>query len=345
MNNFNIHLPWSITGLLILILIYVIFNPEKTEKLLSWVLKFFRNVSHRFECAHVAKYIESRINHFSKKLNSETKGSLLAPYKLKIEWVTEANREAFLRNGELIVKMGYHENQDRNFVTATLVYISKGVIPHARSYIDKKISRGIDFTLTKKIIIEEKVGKAIDYFIEDVLNPVIQEEPEIRQYCSILEDINESGLLEVILLREFHEMGKKLYPKIPREEFHQETKDFLKFIYKIATKEKGVDIDLNFQGQYIHAAVVLVARPGVFETYGARPYLDCINKCLKKKIETIYICGLGKNVDDAKYVCKRASNINEIEKVTQTIYDITPLKGRKVKAIAAMFKVKEETLP
>jgi hypothetical protein len=124
----------SPTALLILIIIYMLLNPEKAEKWGSILVRIFARVNQAAELRTVAWDIQGEINEFSKKMQKSAKGVM--PYGIKINWVKSAEKEAFIKGNDVVVVMSKHTNQARNLVNTCMAYLSVGLLPRARMYIE-----------------------------------------------------------------------------------------------------------------------------------------------------------------------------------------------------------------
>jgi len=333
-------IPWLPTGFLIVLIMYMLMHPEKVEKWSSIIARGFAIFSRRIERAYVARDIQNRINSFADVANSEVSGVL--PYRIKIEWVKvkETTPEAFIKSGEIVVKMDHHRNQAKNLAHATIAYVSTGAIPRARQYINENVVRAIDFTIVKKIFVREGRHDALQIFVEEIFTPEIEKNPDIKKYCATMENLDIKGLFTRVLLREFLELGAEAYPEIPTESIKEETKNFVEFLEKIATKERGVDVPggLSFEGNRIRTGLVLIARPEVRDLYGIDPYLNAVKVCVEKGINSIYILAAGRlNITAAKLVAQRLERSEEIKKIEEREYKLR--SGNKdVKALCLLFK-------
>ena len=146
-------IPWAT---ILSLALYFIMNPEKAEKWYSILARCVSNWSQRAERATVASDIQSDINLFSKTLNEKVSDQIL-PDGIKIQWEKgTTTREAFLRDNRVIVKMSHHRNQARNFLNATLSYVTTGLLPNARYHLDPIVRRSLDLTVIRKILSERK---------------------------------------------------------------------------------------------------------------------------------------------------------------------------------------------
>jgi hypothetical protein len=291
---------WIIVG------VWALKNPDVLARWISVLSGLFAGIWHRAEQTHVASDIQAHIDHFVKELGKEAKDVL--PYGIRIKWVAQTTKEAFVAGDKIIVRMNYHSDQQRNLVVATTAYVSKGLLPHARRHLHPNVLAAMDFTAVKKLLVREKLGPALDYFFEEVVNPAIKDSPAIREYWVTMDGLDEKGFFSRILLREFLELGRSLMTAVPREEIAEETVSFVKFLDRIANKEHGEDVDPTFYGSKICMSLVYVARPEVIDTYGYSRHLLWIDKCQKTGISSVYICGLGHNVRNAETlarICER----------------------------------------
>lgn len=313
-------------------------QPEKVEKWSSIIARGFSIFSRKIERAYVARDIQTRINSFADVANSEVGGVL--PYRVKIGWVKtkEMTPEAFIKNGEIVVKMGQHHNQAKNLTYATMAYVSTGTIPHARQYINENVVKAIDFTIVKKIFVRERRHDALQIFVDEILGPEAGKNPDLKKYCIIMENLDTRRLFTRVLLREFLGLGAEAYLEISAEGIKEETKKFLEFLEKIATKGRGVDVPLHFEGNRIRTSLVLIARPEVRDLYGVDPYLSAVKTSVEKGINSIYILAAGElNITAAKLVVKQLENSEEIKKIEESGYKMR-LGNKHIKAICFLFR-------
>jgi len=291
------NLPWGLTLLLIFTIAYLLFFPEKAERIGSMLYRALRGLGGFFEKRYVATDLQSTINRKQKQINSEVKGAL--PYPVAIKWVQQVDPEAFIQRGRCIVRMHKSDNRARNLVTATMAYMGQGVIPFARRYIDDQVSEGLDLAITRSILVSEDAPDALDIFIEEILHPLITEDEEFAELYRVMESLDDSGFLTRILLREFMELGRMLYPKSPHDELKEETRRFVHFLSNIALKESR-DVPLEFRGKALHVHVILVARSWKLELHGLDPYVKRCIESARSGVDAIYICARGDNISAAK---------------------------------------------
>ena len=310
-------LSWIIIGILVFLIAYILKNPEKGEGLAASLSRILAPESLRFDKAYVSLDIQSKLNDFSKTLNSET--IAVMPYPVRIEWIKTANRQSLIENNEIVVKLGSHSNQEKNLVYATVAYVSQGLLPHSRRYVDESIIKSCDLVVTGKILRKEQRGRALEFFFDEFLNPIIKEQPDIKRNTNIMMKLDDTGFFSRILLRELWDVGRRLYPKAPPPDIKQETRELLEMLENLSEKERGVDINPTLEKKIIKMSVVLIARPEVVSSRGIDPYINWINKCVEKGIYTIHILAAGvMNVLVAKAVAQHFENSMKIEKMEET---------------------------
>jgi hypothetical protein len=309
-------ISWVIIGILVFLLAYMLKNPEKAEGIAALLSRMFASRSLRFDKAYVALDIQSKLNDFSKTVNSETVD--IMPYPAKIEWVKTMNRQTLIENNEIVIKLNGHNEQKKNLVYATVAYVTSGLLPYSRQYIDESIMKSCDLVVTAKLLRKEKRG-VLEFFFDEFLSPIMKDQPEVKKYTGLMVRLDNHGLLTRILLRELWDVGRRLYPRAPTRSIKQETVDLVEMLGRLVEKRKGVDISPTIETENVKMSIMLIARPEVVASYGIDPYLKYINKCLERGIYTIHILARGPiNISVAKVVAQHYENSMKIEKIEET---------------------------
>ena len=137
------------------LVVYLISHPEVAAKWGAIINSLFSKISRGAERRSVALDIQGRLNRFSKRLNSEVAG--IIPYGVQIEWVIgEISKESFLRENKVILRLGYHTNQDDNVDRAALEFVARGMLSSSRPHTDEKVMQAVDLISTKKLLEEEQ---------------------------------------------------------------------------------------------------------------------------------------------------------------------------------------------
>jgi len=330
----------SIGGIAIFLLISYLLFPERVEKLFIHLLKLLAYISEKHERKYIARHIEFSINNYGQKQSIGSEN--LFAYAIKVEWVNEENIESYLKNGVLIVKMKNHRNQSKNLAYAVKEFVPNSLIPKARRYVEKNLMNAIDFIISKDILTEDP--RALSYFIEEYrLSVSTLPEDRIRhidKYIRELEEIHSLGLLTGVLLSEYKKLVS-LYPLEPQPEVYKETIKFKDSVYKLVSKERGVDVSLEWPNNYVKAALVPIAKSSTVELYGIEPHLKFIQKLLSEGINTFYIVAAGRiNISFAKWAKTRAVKEFNLELLRETEYQ-TVFRGKKERYYICVLKLRE----
>jgi hypothetical protein len=318
---------------LALALIYVLAHPERAERIVSWIFRLFASVSRFADRGYVANDIQANVNDFCAALNRTAPGVI--PHKLKISWVQTETREAFLRNGEVIVRLRHHPDQDRNLVAATLAFLGRGMLIRARAYMDVRLSRSIEIIATRKILLGAKRHHALDYFHNEVLEPETQTTPGLREDCQVLQLLDREGYFSRVLLREMAAFGNRVYPGMPNANNRDQVRAFLAFLQTIVAKSRGEDVPLRFVTPEFKVGFVLVARHERRQDFDPAPYVEAIRRNFRDGAETVFLCGEGENIDYVKAVSRRLLATKEGVK-EEHVYTVQEPGGRTHKAICVI---------
>ncbi|MEM3551930.1 MAG: hypothetical protein QXV01_12680, partial [Candidatus Bathyarchaeia archaeon] len=281
--------------------------------------------------------IEGNLNASRDSINREAQGAM--PYPVKVEWVKEESPESFVDKykGEVVVRMRHHKYEPRNLAYATVESVSKGFLPTTRIYLDGKVNKSLDFTMTKKILTELKKMEALDYFLTEVVQPE-SDDTDIRTYLTTLEKLDEGGIFTRLLVRELVELGRRLYPRYD-EEARLDTQKLMQFLKKFTERKKGEHNNLNFREKQIKIAIMLVAEREKFYVTGPEPYKLWAQSIAEKGYDTLYVLAGGVMVGPAKIVIKELEKSRKLELVKSETY-IGKHEGELKENICGVFKIK-----
>jgi len=241
----------------------------------------------------------------SKELSRENDEIL--PYDLKIEWVAETDKETFVKSNQVIVRMSQTKNPHKNMVYAIREYVSQGLMPQARRYVDGKVLNAADLAVTRKLLFMFS-DNAADYFIDHFLVPEMERDVELRELVETVIRLDQCGMLVPVMVTEFVRAGKKLFGELPDPSLIAESKEFLRFLHSVATREQGEFVELEFNRVHIKTAIVLAVKSETYTRYGTRAHLNRILSGLDKGLRTIYLFSYGKNMDIAKLIADAAQD-------------------------------------
>lgn len=308
----NIGLPTFLIVIIIWLLWVAATKPENFQiyfgffqKILAYPFKFIRKTA-------IKNNIEGPCTKALKSIASELP-DLEIP-SLNIEWVNKENLETKLKEGKAIVRLKFEDDETKNIIKATSVYVKDAFLKHAKPYLAKSFREAIDLSITKKILLKStKNSITLSYFIDENSNL----EDVVSEKCELIEEIDDNGLFTRVLLRELDLFGKKLNGRHIKDEYKKEADEFLQYVDEIATREFDDDTPLAFSKQIIKAGVVLVAKPETYTNYGIKPYLRRIKLGIAKGIDSFYLLARGGSVEILKAVATELLNTGNFILINQ----------------------------
>lgn len=279
----------SPVGLIILGIFLALHYQEKIQKWSVLFWKFIRFFWKKAEKKIVSNDIEGRVNEFTKSLEKEMTN--FEPIGVRVQWVEEGESPSeFFNDGRLIIRMREHRDQNKNFVYASMVFVSKAVLTKAKKYISKTQKESVDLFIGKKLFEKEK-PQVIDRFFEDFFSPKM----EYGQVAKLVEKysiIDKAGLFFPVLVQELTFLGEKVFWRRRNDRIIAEFANFVDFLEDYANREIGEEeLPKNFEGTYCRCGIMIIARAHKRELGDIGPYTKYINGLIEKRIDNIYIIG------------------------------------------------------
>jgi len=107
--------------------------------------------------------------------------------------------------------------------------------------------------------------------------------------------------------------------------------EFIKFLKKIDTKEKGDNINPTFRWDGLNISIVLIGRSKIINYYGCEPYVSYIKRAVKEGVKIFYVLAMGSvNCWVADEVVRRACRELMVKK-TDRYSDEMEHRGRKLR--------------
>lgn len=282
------------------VLIYLFSKPEKFE---HWAALLYKAAT-RVACAlgwcmvafdrrAVAYGIQNDINGACATLpNCDD----ILPHAVRIEWTAQESAEAFIKKGQVVVRLRQSTDQDKNVLASAIMYVKAGMLPRARHYLDGRLRAGCEVRLLTSMLASSGHGGAFSRFLDTELPRLRASLPGIESDIQMLEEVDSAGLFTRVFLAEVRQAGDRLLGTLPTPATQDELRKWAEFLRTIATKGRDEVAPLAFNGARVKAAVVLVARKETIDTYGVRPYVDRVHRMLKQGYESVYVVAWGVNV-------------------------------------------------
>lgn len=304
------------TGVPIVVLIYLLLFPEKIEIWSSLLWKAASNIKRFATFAHkryVKHDLQGRVNEFTRGLSKEA--PYLAGKQVKVQWAEppDVNREGFLRDGQVIVRLRRDDPQETNFVHAAYLVVSTSLLYKLKRYMSPSQGHAVDLKVTTDLLRVEKPS-TVGLFLEEYLHPkTTKPGSKIPQLLDVFEAIDEGGLFYQILLQELEFMGDKVFlgAKHKNNKIVVEVTSAIQFLETVATRNVGEEVPLYFDGDYCCFPIVIMGKRAKMTPSG-EVYTAYIQKNLiPKRIETLYIVGTSENKNVIDSVCESVAEVFE----------------------------------
>lgn len=248
--------------------------------------------------------IEGLVNEFRENIEKDIRGILAYPLKIKWDYSGD-DLKSYLDQEEqtVIVRLKPRENEDWNLASATLAYVSAGLVVTARPHMGHSLSKAIDFSFTKKILEDEGRIRARNYLVQEEITPIITKNEEMRINYNKLSIISDE-LLTRIYLREIDNTSIRLSHLTIRD-LHKDYINFLEWTVNLVTRDgTGKQTPFLFSGKNFRIGIILVAEENTFISYGSGPYLKRARERVADGVDALYILARGAHILIAEIIAK-----------------------------------------
>jgi len=263
-------------------------NPEKFDQWLAMFLRLLNFVGFKFKRQLVKRDIQASINQFVKNL-SET--SDIEAVGAKIKWAgRDGDDEVSWNNNEVVLVMRDKGQQQRNFVHAAYLFTSTTLLKNVKKHLSKKQAQSLDLFTTGKII-EEYDQIALDYFVKDIFDPLLQDE-KISDMIEAFKDLDTSGFYTNVLLRELSHLGHKVIFVKDRTAVYEEVHNLIEFLRKFSLREVGdMTTSDEFVGRFLRCSIKIVSMASTREKDNTASPSERVCRAFEKGIENVYVIG------------------------------------------------------
>ncbi len=325
-------MPPSALALAVAIALYFLRHPEQLERWEALLARATDWVSESARRRRIALDVQSRVNIACERINAEAPDVM--PYALKIEWAEDVDRDSFVREGQVIVRMSRDPNDDANVVRATLAYLTRGFLAEARIYPPPDLTLATDFVVARMILQQRRTSSAVHYFYDHVWGPTTRAQPGVRTCASQIEVLDADGLFTRIYLPELKLLGERLRMRTPDARVADEVASFLQFLETLAARGEGEEVELSFIARSIRVHIVLVAKRETLGLSGTEAHQRRVAEAVSRGAHVVYLLAIGgDNPRLAMGVAKGAqqSGVIVISKVSR--YHLLSPSGRANPAI------------
>ncbi len=258
----------------------------------------------------------------------------MLPHGVDIKWVEPMERDAFLKEGKIVVCLESSHNEDRNLARATLLYVAEDLIRESQRFIDTNVMRSANFSIARKMLMLDKRLGALKCLSEEYIEPEANKTPVIRDYVLAMERMDDEGLLTRILLREFTQLNARLSPALSDAWAIKETEKFTKFIKVFRDRRRDEEVPLRHVGEIIRVSLAPIARS--YDDFNISFYVTRASECFRDQIDTLYILARGINIGLAKLVVEQVERANLYTKRNEWIFKIQRKRDRVKSYVAVL---------
>lgn len=291
---------WGPWGLLLLVFIFVVTNPEKAERVGGWFLGLFSWSSKGIRHRSIKLKLQGQVSSFARSIDTEVKGSM--PYNMTLKFIKESDRAELDPNKKtVIVCIKDRGSEDRNLTHAMIAFCPLGVVPQARPYLDIAMNDGISITATRKFLNYLKHYSALQYLYNEVVPACARETPGLDDFCRVFDVLDENGLFTRVVLQEIRDFGARIETRYPQESHAAEATKFVSYVYQVATRPEGEEmLDVGYLGRYIATAFVLIGTGEAMLHRGPTLYLNHIRRLRDAGFEKAYLAARGAPKNEAE---------------------------------------------
>lgn len=268
--------------------IRVLLDEDKTSLWRAKVYRclFFLTGKIDKEKKYISNDIKARINLARRRFHF---GKQRIPQVEDIKWISGATGEiADIKEDQFIVKLDPSKNQYQNISIFAAAVIRRTTLLGLRHVISENTKTGIDINLVKKIVENLKNRAVLDWFFENEYYPIVNMNQEIRCINEKIVMVDTRGLFCPVLLSELNDYAKRISTQTAQSFMKEEIDAFIQFLYDIASKQLGVNVDLEYKRTYICVGIILVAKTDkIFN--GIEPYVRVMEGYIKNEVDSIYV--------------------------------------------------------
>jgi hypothetical protein len=273
---------------LIAILLLIVAEPERAQKLKTLVVTPFFYLWRLFARAFISGKISVPVTKFiNNDLLAYLDGVEEKRVKVKLNFIRDSE-ELKRKGNKIIVRLREDDDQTKNILRTASIIIPTVVCPFVRTNIDKELSKAIDLTVLRKLA--GKLGKRGDFIYKlHFLDPELLSDPSINSHIQQLLRVDRKGLFISIFSNELHYLGEEMFANADRSNRTADVLSFLEFLIKIAERDERTFQELTFHSKSINLAIVLLAISEKAATHGVDPYIKRVRKEFYEGSESVYL--------------------------------------------------------
>lgn len=321
------HGAWAVTFVSVCF-IFILITDEDTAAV--WRGRLYKGVFQitgqtQAEKRYISNDIKGRLNKARRRHHF---GKALLPRAVDIVWVEGgAGAVNEVKEGEFVVRLDPSRDQEKNIALLAYSIVKRTTLVGIRHSVEEPLQLAIDLNLIKCLLSQLKSKSALDYFFANNYSPQLNGDAAAKVWSDRITILDERGVFTRILLVELDDFAKRVHGIPPRPFMAGEVEGLVTFLYRIATKQSGQLVPLQYERAYIRIAIIIVAMTEKLLD-SVEPYLQMMNALLNKNFFSIYMVAFDKEwlgeVDPQAYTLftEQLSRLRtEFDKATTAVKD------------------------
>lgn len=288
------HGAWGLALVLLALVVVLIVDEDSAAIWRARVYKAVFRVTGQTQAEkrYISNDIKGRLN---KARKTHHFGKALLPRAVDIVWV-EGGAGAIneIREGEFVVRLDPSREQEKNIALLASSIVKRTTLVGIRHSVEEPLQLAIDLNLVKCLLAQVGNKSALDYFFAHEYTPQFSgANAAAKGWNDQITVLDERGIFTRILIVELEEFAKRVHGMPPRPFMAGEVEGLVIFLHKIATKQFGQFVPLQYQKAYIRVAVIIVAMTHKLLN-SIEPYVKRMNVLLNKEYFSIYVIAFDK---------------------------------------------------
>ena len=275
-------------GAAIAVILFVFLNPDKASRWGEILWALIARVWKAKDRRSVQLGLQARLNQFSRQIAGQAGRAEVTP--VRVAWTQPGESvDHFFEDNRLVIRLHRHERQDRNLVTASMLFVSQTLVRRAKTFLSKKQARSIDLFGVDWLLDESPSAK--DLFREEVLAPEVDRTPGIGQLIVVYHRMNRAGVFFPVFVRELNYLGHRVVVRPRDERLILDVESLVRFLDRFAERIVGENVPMEVQGRVLRCAIVIIARAWKREAGLLGGYVNRLRVLARGGYETLYLIG------------------------------------------------------
>ena len=310
-------------GIVVVVVIIVLLNPDKAHRWAEILWALISKVWRGGNSRAVQHGVQSRLMTFSREMAGETGHG--EAVQVKVEWAPKGEQPSqFMGDGRLVVRLHAYEHQDRNDLTASLLFISHTLVRRAKIYLPKRRARSVDLYAVDRLL-TRTAPAAADLLHEEIMGPECDADHELGDMLVDYQKVDRINGFFPIFIRELNYLAGKVVVKPRGDQLVRDVNELHRFLVRYSDRRIGEEMPMEVQGRFLRCAVMIVAKSAKRDIGDRAPYVKYISRLATAGHETIYLIGnvRRENADFMRAIARDFRNRSGWSEIEQRTFGAT----------------------